>query len=51
MTYAGRTNVFEVDLQVPPVGRDYEVLRIQVLASDAPAVNFGRHERTFKLIP
>ena len=51
MEYAGRTNIFAADFQVPEVAKDYEVLKLGVTAADADAVNFGHHQRTIKLLP
>lgn len=51
LEYAGRTNVYHGDFEVPPVGKDYEVLEVRVSASQPKAGNFGFHRRTYKLTP
>ncbi len=51
LRYAGRTNVFASEFAVPEVRVDYETLRVRVIAAQADAINFGLHERTFKLLP
>ncbi len=51
LAYAGRTNVFHASLKVPPVQKDYEVLKVVVTASRKEAVNFGMHEKTWQLKP
>ncbi len=51
LEYAGRTNVFQGDFTVPPVGKDYEVLEVRVTAAQSGAANFGFHQRTYKLTP
>ena len=51
LAYAGRTNVFQTSLKVPPVEKDYEVLKVVVTASQKEVVNFGMHEKTWQLKP
>lgn len=51
LRYAGQVNVFEGSFALGEVAKNYEVLRIRVTASDAPALNFGCQERTFRLEP
>ena len=51
LRYAGRTSVFDGHFRMPPVQKDYEVLRVVVSASQGETPNFGSHQATFKLVP
>lgn len=51
LPYSGQPNVFEASFELGEVAKNYEVLSLQVTASQSDVVNFGSHRLNVKLLP